>query len=92
MLQVTNPGGSFALPQTQASQALNHTAVKQYLENKTFVKRIKGKGIEDSPQKAFKGKGKRILHKIQLKERARDSPTKKAMKCKGKKFFHLSPP
>ena len=30
----TNPGGSFALPQTQASQALNHTAVKQYLVNK----------------------------------------------------------
>ena len=29
----TNPGGSFALPQTQASQALNHTAVKQYLAN-----------------------------------------------------------
>ena len=29
----TNPGGSFALPQTQASQALNQTAVKQYLAN-----------------------------------------------------------
>ena len=33
----TNPGGSFALPQTQASHALNHAAVKQYLNTKLLI-------------------------------------------------------
>ena len=35
----TNPGGSFALPQTQASHALNHAAVKQYLNTNQLIEK-----------------------------------------------------